>query len=399
MWADPVKEEDDSSEESSEEESSEEESSEDEAAPKQNEQEMTREERRAAAKAKKDAAIKKKQGTAQPGDLPPGSSDEESDDDDAAAMPSNPNHTASARKMADAAKDPAKAKEPAKVKKTTDPSQLSRREREALQAQQAKERYQKMHAEGKTDEASSEWLSGFFDKGSFQETLSGWAQTVVVGRARLGGIPMGVIAVETRTIERVIPADPANPASFEQRIMEAGQVWYPNSAYKTAQAIFDFNREGLPLIIFANWRGFSGGQQDMYDEVLKQGSKIVDGLSAYKQPVFVYIVPNGELRGGAWVVLDPSINAEGQMEMYADVEARAGVLEPEGIIEIKMRRDKIVGLMDRLDSQYAQLKKDSKDPSKTPEEIAATVDQLEKRETLLQPTYKQIALLYADLHE
>jgi acetyl-CoA carboxylase / biotin carboxylase 1 len=45
--------------------------------------------------------------------------------------------------------------------------------------------------------------------------------------------------------------------------MEAGQVWYPNSAYKTAQAIFDFSREGLPLIIFANWRGFSGGQQDM----------------------------------------------------------------------------------------------------------------------------------------
>lgn len=45
--------------------------------------------------------------------------------------------------------------------------------------------------------------------------------------------------------------------------MEAGQVWYPNSAHKTAQAIFDFNREQLPLIIFANWRGFSGGQQDM----------------------------------------------------------------------------------------------------------------------------------------
>jgi acetyl-CoA carboxylase/biotin carboxylase 1 len=253
--------------------------------------------------------------------------------------------------------------------------------------------------EGKSDDTTNEWLCGFFDKGSFQETLSGWAQTVVVGRARLGGIPMGVIAVETRTIERVVPADPANPASFEQRIMEAGQVWYPNSAYKTAQAIFDFNREGLPLIIFANWRGFSGGQQDMYDEVLKQGSKIVDGLSAYKQPVFIYIVPNGELRGGAWVVLDPSINAEGQMGMYADVEARAGVLEAEGIIEIKMRRDKITQLMERMDSPYAALKKTSKDTSKTPEERAAAVELLEKREALLQPTYKQIALLYADLHE
>lgn len=33
--------------------------------------------------------------------------------------------------------------------------------------------------EGKTDETSSEWLPGFFDHNSFQETLSGWAQTVV----------------------------------------------------------------------------------------------------------------------------------------------------------------------------------------------------------------------------
>lgn len=252
--------------------------------------------------------------------------------------------------------------------------------------------------EGKIDEVSQEWRSGFFDKDSFQETLSGWAQTVVVGRARLGGIPIGVIAVETRTIERVVPADPANPASFEQRIMEAGQVWYPNSAYKTAQAIFDFNREGLPLIIFANWRGFSGGQQDMYDEVLKQGSKIVDGLSSYKHPVFVYIVPNGELRGGAWVVLDPSINPE-QMDLYADVDARAGVLEPEGIIEIKMRRDKIRALMERLDPIYARLKRDSKDSDKTSEERAAAESALTEREIHLQPTYKQIALLYADLHE
>ncbi|GJE90324.1 acetyl CoA carboxylase [Phanerochaete sordida] len=252
--------------------------------------------------------------------------------------------------------------------------------------------------EGKTDETTSEYLSGFFDKGTFQETLSGWAQTVVVGRARLGGIPMGVISVETRTIERIVPADPANPTSFEQRIMEAGQVWYPNSAYKTAQAIFDFNREGLPLIIFANWRGFSGGQQDMYDEILKQGSKIVDGLSSYKQPIFVYIVPNGELRGGAWVVLDPSINPS-QMEMYADVDARAGVLEPEGVVEIKMRRDKILRLMERLDPTYAALKKASVDASSSAEGRAKAVEELDKREELLQPTYKQIALLYADLHD
>ena len=54
------------------------------------------------------------------------------------------------------------------------------------------------------------------------------------------------------------------------------------TACKTAQAIFDFNCEGLPFIIFANWRGFSGGRQDMYNEILKQGSKIVDGILSYK---------------------------------------------------------------------------------------------------------------------
>jgi acetyl-CoA carboxylase/biotin carboxylase 1 len=54
-------------------------------------------------------------------------------------------------------------------------------------------------------------------------------------------------------------------------------------------------------MILANWRGFSGGQRDMYNEVLKYGSYIVDALVKYEQPIFVYIPPFGELRGGSWV--------------------------------------------------------------------------------------------------
>lgn len=146
------------------------------------------------------------------------------------------------------------------------------------------------------------YLSGLFDKGSFQEALGGWARTVVVGRARLGGIPMGVIAVESRSVENVTPADPANPDSMEIVTTEAGGVWYPNSAFKTAQALKDFNYgEQLPVMILANWRGFSGGQRDMYHEVLKYGSYIVDALVKYEQPIFVYVPPFGELRGGSWV--------------------------------------------------------------------------------------------------
>ncbi|RYH29348.1 hypothetical protein EON65_08795 [archaeon] len=137
-----------------------------------------------------------------------------------------------------------------------------------------------------------QYISGFCDKGSWDEYLGGWGKSVVVGRGRLGGINIGVIAVETRQVEQRIPADPGNAESRESIQPQAGQVWYPDSAFKTAQAINDFNRgENLPLIIFANWRGFSGGTRDMYGEILKYGSMIVDALRGYKHPVFIYIPP------------------------------------------------------------------------------------------------------------
>ncbi|KAL6716794.1 acetyl-coenzyme-A carboxylase [Lecanora helva] len=250
---------------------------------------------------------------------------------------------------------------------------------------------------GKDDEDG--FLTGLFDEGSFQEALAGWARTVIVGRARLGGIPMGVIAVETRSIENVTPADPANPDSMEQIAQEAGGVWYPNSAFKTAQAIRDFNNgEQLPLMILANWRGFSGGQRDMYNEVLKYGSYIVDALVAYEQPVFIYIPPFGELRGGSWVVVDPTINPN-TMEMYADEEARAGVLEPEGIVNIKFRRDKQLETMARLDPLYGELKTQLSDKSLSHDKQSEIKVKMSEREQLLMPVYSQIALQFSEMHD
>ncbi|EGC41773.1 acetyl-CoA carboxylase [Histoplasma capsulatum var. duboisii H88] len=250
---------------------------------------------------------------------------------------------------------------------------------------------------GKQDDEG--FLPGMFDKDSFQEALGGWARTVVVGRARLGGIPMGVIAVETRSVDTVTPADPANPDSMELISTEAGGVWYPNSAFKTAQALRDFNfGEQLPVMILANWRGFSGGQRDMYNEVLKYGSYIVDALVKYEQPIFVYIPPFGELRGGSWVVIDPTINPE-QMEMYADEESRGGVLEPEGIVNIKYRRDKQLDTMARLDPEYGELKKALSDKSLPDDQLSKIKAKMTAREEQLLPVYMQIALQFADLHD
>ena len=247
------------------------------------------------------------------------------------------------------------------------------------------------------EDNNGNWQSGFFDKGSFTETLAGWAKTVVVGRARLGGIPMGVVITENRTAENIKPADPADVTASEAVIQEAGCVWFPNSAYKTAQAIKDFRTEDLPLIVFANWRGFSGGQRDMFDEVLKYGSLIVDAFVSYEQPVFVFIPPFAEIRGGAWVVLDASINAS-VMEMYAAKgSARGGVLEANGAASVKYRAKDLIKTMHRLDDKLKELD----------QQLAAAGDshnlkiqeQITDREQSLLPVYEQIAVQFCELHD
>merc|ERR1712048_986036 len=240
---------------------------------------------------------------------------------------------------------------------------------------------------------AGEFQPGFCDEGSFHEYMEGWGKTVVVGRGRVGGLPVGIVAVETRSVVRHIPADPADSTSHDIQEAQAGQVWFPDSAFKTAQAIRDFNRgENLPLIIFANWRGFSGGTRDMYQEVLKFGAQIVDALVDYKHPVFVYIPPNGELRGGAWVVIDPAINPQ-QMEMYADKDARGGILEPPAAAEIVFKRDAhVIEMMYRCDETLKRLKSE-KDSGK---DVAT---ELKAREKLLLPMYRQVSVMYCDLHD
>jgi hypothetical protein len=140
---------DEDSEEGSEEEESEEESD-DGAGPSTQTQtaaELSREARKAEKKARKEAAIARAKKPVQVGDLPPSDSEEEEDDD----MPANPNHSRKARSQTkqSAVDEAAEGVEKLSVAP-------SRREREAMEAQAAKERYRKLHEAGKTDEAKAD---------------------------------------------------------------------------------------------------------------------------------------------------------------------------------------------------------------------------------------------------
>ncbi|KAI0150791.1 hypothetical protein GGR57DRAFT_471597 [Xylariaceae sp. FL1272] len=124
--------------------------SDDNAGPSQAQQELTREERKAQKKAQKDAAAAKKKKQVQVGDLP-SDSEEESDD----GMPANPNHSKAARKQTQVVPSVDDAAE-GMSKMSVNKSNMSRKERESLEAQQAKERYRKLHEAGKTDEAKAD---------------------------------------------------------------------------------------------------------------------------------------------------------------------------------------------------------------------------------------------------
>ncbi|KAK0673593.1 casein kinase substrate phosphoprotein PP28-domain-containing protein [Cercophora samala] len=158
MWGDaPEKDED---EDESEEEESEEESEDDDANPAKAAAaaaaaELSREERKKQKKAAKEAAIKAKKGPVQVGDMP--SDSEESEEEEEAKMPANPNHSRAARNQTKVPKKVASDDEElAAGTKKLAVSAPNKREREAIAAQEAKERYMKLHEAGKTDQAKAD---------------------------------------------------------------------------------------------------------------------------------------------------------------------------------------------------------------------------------------------------
>lgn len=135
----------------------------------------------------------------------------------------------------------------------------------------------------------------------------------------------------------------------------------------------------------------------MAGEILKFGSMIVDALRECRNPVYIYLPPHGELRGGSWVVVDPTIN-EAKMEMYADPDSRGGILEPAGITEVKFRLPDQLKVMHRLDPQLQLL--DVELESTVDEDTQTDIrEQIAAREELLKPVYLQAATEFADLHD
>ncbi|EER03062.1 acetyl-CoA carboxylase 2, putative [Perkinsus marinus ATCC 50983] len=243
---------------------------------------------------------------------------------------------------------------------------------------------------------------GILDVGTFTEFRAGFAKAAVVGRGRLGGIPVGVVLSENRTTTKHLDEE-GKPIDFPPNsVSEAGQVWFPDSARKTYEALRDFAQEGLKaILIVANWRGFSGGMRDMYKEILKEGSRIVDALvacEAHDVSVLTYIPPFGELRGGSWVVIDKQI-APNNIVVFADPTSKMNIIEPAGFCKVKFRDNReVTQTIKRLDEQIIEWQRQI-DESESADEKLSLQSLIVKRVDELMPDYKRVALKFAELQD
>ena len=87
--------------------------------------------------------------------------------------------------------------------------------------------------------------------------------------------------------------------------------------------------------------------------------------------------------------------------MYADTNARGGILEPPGICDVKFRRPDLLKTMHRLDAKLQQLSSELAiaEESLAEDEAASLRTQISKRENALLPMYTQISYEFADLHD
>ncbi len=124
------------------------------------------------------------------------------------------------------------------------------------------------------------------------------AETSIVWETQVGGVPVGMIGFESRTLARIgeIPFD--GPENWN------GGTLYPLSSKKTARALNAFSAV-MPVVILANLSGFDGSPESLRKFQLEYGAEIGRAVVNFKGPI-IFIV-TARYHGGAYVVFPKSL--------------------------------------------------------------------------------------------
>jgi acetyl/propionyl-CoA carboxylase alpha subunit/acetyl-CoA carboxylase carboxyltransferase component len=125
------------------------------------------------------------------------------------------------------------------------------------------------------------------------------AETAVVQDVHLGGIPVCLLGIESRSVPRrgFPPTD--GPDTYT-----AGTL-FPRSSKKAARAI-NAASGNRPLVVLANLSGFDGSPESMRKLQLEYGAEIGRAIVNFRGPIVFCVI--SRYHGGAFVVFSKALN-------------------------------------------------------------------------------------------
>ncbi len=162
------------------------------------------------------------------------------------------------------------------------------------------------------------------------------AETAVIWDAHLGGYPVCLIGIESRSMQRLgfVPADGPDQWS-------AGTL-FPQSSKKVARAI-NAASNNRPVVVLANLSGFDGSPESMRRLQLEYGAEIGRAVVNFKGPIVFCVI--SRYHGGAYVVFSRALNEQLEVAAlegtYASVigGAPAAAVVFAGEVDARTRKD------------------------------------------------------------
>ena len=152
------------------------------------------------------------------------------------------------------------------------------------------------------------------DDGYFFEVHEHFAQNIVVGFARLGGQPVGIVANQPAVLAGTLDI---------------------NASLKGARFVRFCDCFNIPLVTFEDVPGFLPGTQQEYGGIIKHGAKLLYAFAEATVPKLTVITRKAY--GGAYCVM-ASKHIRTDVN-YAYPTAEIAVMGPEGAATILYRRD------------------------------------------------------------
>src|SRR3989339_1917161 len=152
------------------------------------------------------------------------------------------------------------------------------------------------------------------DDGDFLEVHENYAQNIIVGFGRVGGVTVGVVANQPMVLAGVLDI---------------------NSSVKGARFIRFCDSFNIPLLVLEDVPGFLPGTEQEWNGIIRHGSKLLFAFCEATVPKVTVIIRKAY--GGAYDVMN-SKHIRGDFN-YAWPSAEIAVMGPKGAVEIIFKKE------------------------------------------------------------